>query len=59
MKTKIKPKIMIILSVATLTLGSRPRQGVARLQAKRKTRESHHMLLGVPKSEGMNLHTPK
>jgi hypothetical protein len=36
--------------VATLTLGSRPRQRVARLKAKRKTRESHHMLLGVPKS---------
>ncbi len=36
--------------VATLALGLRPRQGVARLRAKRKTWESHHMLLRVPKS---------
>jgi hypothetical protein len=34
-------------NVATLALGSRPRQGVARLWAKKETRESHHMLLGV------------
>jgi hypothetical protein len=38
------------LNVATLALGSWPRQGVARLRAKRKTHESHHMLLGMPKS---------
>ncbi len=36
--------------VTILALGLWPRQGVARLQAKRKTRESYHMLLGVPKS---------
>ncbi len=30
--------------IATLTLGLRSRQGVARLWAKRKTQESHHML---------------
>jgi hypothetical protein len=30
--------------VATLALGSRPRQGVTRLRAKRETRESLHML---------------
>jgi hypothetical protein len=33
-------------------LGSWPRQGVARLQAKRKTRESHHMLLGMQRVWG-------
>ncbi len=33
--------------VATLALGLRPSQGVARLQAKKKTRESHHMLSRV------------
>jgi hypothetical protein len=34
--------------VATLALGSRPRQkGLARLRAKRETRESHHMLSGM------------
>ncbi len=38
------------LIVATLALGLRPRQGVTRLWVKRKTRESHHMLPGVPKS---------
>jgi hypothetical protein len=42
----------ITLCVATLTLGSRPRQGVARLRAKKKTRESHHMLLGVQRMWG-------
>jgi hypothetical protein len=30
--------------VATLALDPRPRQGVARLRAKRKTQQSHHML---------------
>jgi hypothetical protein len=35
------------LGVTTLALGSRPRQGVARLQAKRETQESHHMFLRV------------
>jgi hypothetical protein len=39
-------------SVATLVLGSRPRQGVARLWAKRETRESLHMLPGVQKVWG-------
>ncbi len=38
--------------VATLTLGSWPRQKVARLRVKRKTRE-------CKECEGMNLHTPK
>jgi hypothetical protein len=38
------------LNVATLALSSRPRQGLARLQAKREARESHIMLLGVQKS---------
>jgi hypothetical protein len=48
-----KPSLIIVLKifyVATLALGSWPRQGVARLRAKKNTRESHHMLLGVPKS---------
>ncbi len=30
--------------VATLALDLQPRQGIARLQAKRETWESHHML---------------
>jgi hypothetical protein len=48
-----KPSLIIVLKifyVTTLALGSRPRQGVTRLWAKKKTRESHHMLLGVPNS---------
>jgi hypothetical protein len=36
-----------IIFVATLALGSRPRQGLARVQAKREARESHLMLPGV------------
>ncbi len=36
--------------VATLALGSRPRQGLARLRAKREAWESHLMLLGVQQS---------
>jgi hypothetical protein len=38
------------MSVATLTLGSRPRQGLARLSAKREAREPHLMLLGMQES---------
>jgi hypothetical protein len=36
--------------VATLALGLRPRQGLARLRAKKEPREAHCMLPGVPKS---------
>jgi hypothetical protein len=36
--------------VVTLALGSRPKQGVTRLWAKKEARESCHMLLGVQKS---------
>jgi hypothetical protein len=36
--------------VTTLALGSRPRQGLARVQAKRETWESHFILPGVQKS---------
>ncbi len=36
--------------VVTLALGSRPRQGLARVRAKREARESHLMLPGVQKS---------
>ncbi len=33
--------------VATLTLGSRPKQGLAKVRAKCEGRESHFMFLGV------------
>jgi hypothetical protein len=33
--------------VMTLTLGLRPKQGLAKAQAKSETQESHFMLLGV------------
>jgi hypothetical protein len=45
--TSLKETLQHYKIVATLALGLRPRQGVARLRAKRKTRESHHMLPGV------------
>jgi hypothetical protein len=39
-------------NVATLTLGSWPRQGVGRWRVKKKTRESLHMLSGVQRVWG-------
>jgi hypothetical protein len=36
-----------MLSIATLALGSRPRQGLAKARVKREAQESHFMLLGV------------
>ncbi len=39
-----------IINVATLALGSRPRQGVAKLRAKKEARESCRMFLGVQES---------
>jgi hypothetical protein len=46
--------------VATLALGSQPRQVLARVWAKGEARESHFMPSGVQKEcEGMNPHTPK
>jgi hypothetical protein len=41
-RSKIK-----ITFIATPTLGSRPRQGFARLRAKREAQGSHHMFSGV------------
>jgi len=38
-----------IVFVVTLALGSRPRQGLARLRAKREAQGSHFMFLGVQK----------
>ncbi len=43
-------KIQESICVGTLTLGLRPRQGVIRLRAKKKTRESHHTLPRMPKN---------
>jgi hypothetical protein len=37
-------------SIATLGFGSRPKQGLTRMRAKKESQESHHMLLGVQKS---------
>jgi hypothetical protein len=33
--------------VTTLALGSRPKQGLTKVQAKSEARESHFMLMGV------------
>jgi len=43
--------------VATLALGSRPRQGVARLRAKRGSMP--HVPGSARECEGIDLHTPK
>jgi hypothetical protein len=45
------------LYVTTLALGSRPKQGVARLQAKREARESCRTPKSARKCEGIDLHT--
>jgi hypothetical protein len=46
--------------VATITLGSRPRQGFAKMRAKSEAWESHfHAFMSVGECEGMNPHTPK
>jgi hypothetical protein len=54
---------LIIITIVTLTLGSRPKQGLTKVRAKYEARESHFIFLGVQGSarecEGMNLHTPK
>jgi hypothetical protein len=34
-------------AIATLALGFRPKQGLAKVQTKNEARESHFMLLGV------------
>jgi len=47
------------LYVATLTLGSQPRQGLAKVRTKYETQKSHFMVPRVQESEGMNPHTPK
>ncbi len=46
-------------NVATLALGSQPRQGVARLRAKWETREHSTCSRECKECEGMNPHTPK
>jgi len=44
-------------SVATLALGSRPRQGLARLWAKRKPGVTSHVPRNAKECEKVNLHT--
>jgi hypothetical protein len=58
----IKQWNRVLIDVATLALGSRPMQGIARLRAKRKVWESHHMLPRVQKVQRIwenEPHTPK
>ncbi len=56
-----KPKgaSLMVDNVVTLTLGSRPRQGLAKVWAKSEARESHFMFLKVGECERMNLHISK
>ncbi len=58
-KPKLECKLNPKLSVATLAFGLWPRQGFARLRAKREAQESYHMFPGVQRVWGMNPHTPK
>jgi hypothetical protein len=45
--------------VATLALGSQPRQGLAKLRAKRKPGITSHIPRNARKCERVNPHTPK
>jgi hypothetical protein len=45
--------------VATLVLGSRPRQGLAKVRTKSEARITFHTPRNVGECEGMNPHTPK
>jgi hypothetical protein len=53
------PLFLVGESVATLALGSQPRQGVARLRAKWETQEHSTCSWECKECEGMNPHTPK
>jgi hypothetical protein len=46
----VSPSRSLGVRVATLTLGSRPKQGLIRLGAKKEARESHLVLPGVQKN---------
>jgi hypothetical protein len=46
------PLLLVGENVVTLALGSQPKQRIARLWAKKETRESYHMLLGVKRVWG-------
>jgi hypothetical protein len=47
------------LNVTTLVLGSRPRQGFTKVQAKSEVGITFHVPGNVGECEGMNPHTPK
>jgi hypothetical protein len=47
------------LYVATLALGSQPKQGLTKVQAKSEARKSHFMLSRMEECERMNPHAPK
>jgi len=59
----VNPSLFVVhhitKSVATLALGSRPRQGLARLWAKRKPGVTFHVPRNAKECERVNLHTPK
>ncbi len=38
---------VLLINVVTLTLGSRPKQGLPKVRAKNEARESHFMLMGM------------
>ncbi len=46
-KWNFQSRVTVVFFVATLPLGSRPRQGLVKVRAKSQTQESHFMLSGV------------
>ncbi len=57
--TTLDRLLTMMYNVTTLALGSRPRQGVARLRAKWETREHSTCSRECKECEGMSPHTPK
>jgi hypothetical protein len=54
------PFMGLIVHIATLVMGLRPRQGLARVRAKKgNSKVTSHALKSVGECEGMNPHTPK
>ncbi len=48
-----------VLTVVTLALGSRPRQGLAKARTKKEARVTFHAPGNARECEGMNLQIPK
>ncbi len=51
--------VFFFAPIATVALGSWPKQGFAKVRTKMEPRVTFHILKSAKECEGMNLHTPK